>query len=190
MGDRHQLGARRKQLLEFLDEEIALLIDRRPLDHRALALAQEMPRHHVGMVLHDREHDLIAGLDAFAAEGIGDEIYGLGGVAGEDDFFLAGGVEKSAHLLARVLVRLGRGIGEVMQSAMHIGVFGGVGVRDALQHRATVAGLHIHQHVATKNHVKRTFDPPWNGSQVYCAKLHKATNGRSDAPMPGDAGLA
>src|SRR5215813_8661375 len=40
-----------------------------------------------------------------------------------------------AHFLARILVRLGRGIGEVMQAAMHIGVFGGVGVRDALQHR-------------------------------------------------------
>jgi hypothetical protein len=88
------------------------------------------------MVLHDREHDLIAGLDAFAAEGIGDEVDGFGGVAGEDDFFLAGGVEEGAHLLARILVRLGRGIGEVMQSAMHIGVFGGVGVRDAFQHRA------------------------------------------------------
>jgi hypothetical protein len=30
------------------------------LMHRALALAQEMPGHDVGMVLHDREHDLVA----------------------------------------------------------------------------------------------------------------------------------
>ena len=85
VGDRDHLGARRQQLLEFVDQEIALVVDRRPFDHRALALAQEMPRHDVGMVLHDREHDLVARLDALAPERIGDEIDRLGGVAGEDD---------------------------------------------------------------------------------------------------------
>ncbi len=90
------LGARRQQLLEFVDEEIALVVDRRPFDHRALALAQEMPRHDVGVVLHDREHDLVAGLDALAAERIGDEVDRLGGVAGEDDLFLAPGIEEAA----------------------------------------------------------------------------------------------
>ncbi len=39
VGDRDHLRARRKQLLEFLDEEAAVVGDRRPLDHRALALA-------------------------------------------------------------------------------------------------------------------------------------------------------
>ena len=58
--DRDHLGARAEQLLEFVDQEIAFVVDRRPFDHRALALAQEMPRHDVGMVLHDREHDLVA----------------------------------------------------------------------------------------------------------------------------------
>ena len=83
--DGDHLGARRQKLLELVDEEIALLVHRRPFDHRALALAQEMPRHDVGMVLHDREHDLVARLDALARERIGDEIDRLGGVAGEDD---------------------------------------------------------------------------------------------------------
>ena len=59
--------------------------DRRPLQHRALALAQEVPRHDVGVVLHDREHDLVALADLRAAEGLRDEVDGLGGVAGEDD---------------------------------------------------------------------------------------------------------
>ena len=77
------------QLLEFVDEEMALVVDRRPFDHRALALAQKMPGHDVGVVLHDRENDLVAFLDALAAERIGDEIDRLGGVAGEDDLFLA-----------------------------------------------------------------------------------------------------
>ena len=55
-----------EQLLEFVDQEIAVVIDRRPFDHGALPLAQEMPRHDVGMVLHDREHDLVALLDVLA----------------------------------------------------------------------------------------------------------------------------
>ena len=134
VGDRDHSGARGEQLLEFVDEEIALVVDRRPLDHRALALAQEMPRHDVGMVLHDREHDLVAGLDALAAERVGDQIDRLGGVSGEDDLFLALGIEKGAHLLARALVGIGRGVGEVMQAAMHVGIFGGIGVLEALEH--------------------------------------------------------
>ncbi len=134
MGDRDHPGARRKQLLEFVDEEISLVIDRSPFDHRALALAQEVPRHDVGMVLHDREHDLVAGLDALAAERVGHQVDGLGGVAGEDDLFLAGRVEEGAHLLARILVGFGRGIGEIVQPAVHVGVFGGIGVLQAIEH--------------------------------------------------------
>ena len=135
VGDRHHLGARRQKLLELVDEEIALLVHRRPLDHRAMALAQEMPRHDVGMVLHDREHDLVAGLDALAPERIGDEVDRLGGVAGEDDLLGPRRVEERPHLLARALVAFGRRIGEVMQAAMHVGVFRRIGLLDAVEHR-------------------------------------------------------
>ena len=135
MGDRDHLGARREQLLEFVDQEIALVVDRRPFEHRALALAQEVPGHDVGMVLHDREHDLVAGLDALAPERVGDQVDGLGGVAGEDDLFRARRVEEGADFLARALVGFGRGVGEVMQAAVHIGVFGGVGMLEAVEHR-------------------------------------------------------
>ena len=136
MGDGDQLGARRQQLLEFVDEEIALVVDRRPFDHRALALAQKMPRHDIGVVLHDREHDLVAGLDALAAERIGDEIDRLGGVAGEDDLFLAPGIEEGRDFLARALVGLGRLVGEIMQAAMHIGVLRRIGLVQAVEHGA------------------------------------------------------
>ena len=122
-----------EQLLEFVEQEIAVVVDRSPSDHRALALAQEMPRHDVGMVLHDREHDLVAGLDALAAEGVGDEIDGFGGIAGEDDLFLASGVEKRADLVARALIGLGRRVGEVMQAAMDVGIFGSIGVIEAVE---------------------------------------------------------
>ena len=116
-------------------QEMALVVDRRPLDHRALALAQEMPRHDVGVMLHDREHDLVARLDALAAERVGDEVDGLGGIAGEDDLFLAPGIEEGRHFLARALVSLGCLVGEIMQAAMHVGVLRGVGLLQAVEHR-------------------------------------------------------
>ena len=60
MGDGDHLGARGEQLLELVEQELAVVGDRRPFQHRALPLAQEMPGHDVGVVLHDGEHDLVA----------------------------------------------------------------------------------------------------------------------------------
>jgi hypothetical protein len=79
MRDRDQLGALGQQLLEFLDVEGAVIVHRHPDQHRALALAQEMPRHDVGMVLHDGEHDLVALPDIGHAPAIGDRVDRLGG---------------------------------------------------------------------------------------------------------------
>ena len=103
-----------------------------------MTLAQEMPGHDVGVVLHDGQHDLVARLDALAAESLGDEIDRLGRAAGEDDLFGRRGVEEGAHLFARALVALGRRIGEIMQAAMNIGVFGRIGL---LQRSSTAFGF-------------------------------------------------
>ena len=52
-----------------------------------------MPRHDVGVVLHDREHDLVALADLkCCAERVGDEVDRLGRVAREDDL-----VRAAAH---------------------------------------------------------------------------------------------
>ena len=75
------------------------------------------------------------GLDALAPERVGDQVDGLSGVAGEDDLFRARRVEEGADFLARALVGFGRGVGEVVQAAVHIGVFGGIGVLEAVEHR-------------------------------------------------------
>src|SRR6185312_12192144 len=98
MRDRDQLGARAEQLFELGKMEIAFLVDWHPFEHRALALAQKMPRNDVGMVLHDRKHDFVARLDALTAERIGNQIDRLGGVASKDDFLAPPRVEESSHL--------------------------------------------------------------------------------------------
>ena len=60
MRDGDELGARGDQLDELVEQEFAVVGDRRPFQHRAMPLAQEMPGHDIGVVLHDGEHDLVA----------------------------------------------------------------------------------------------------------------------------------
>ena len=50
--DGDELGFRRQRLFEFIERKIAFVIDIDPSQHRAFALAQEMPRHDIGMMLH------------------------------------------------------------------------------------------------------------------------------------------
>ncbi len=85
LGDGHHLGAGAEQRLEFVEGKLAGIRDRRPFQHRAVALFQKVPGHDVGVMLHDGEEDLVALADMDAAIGAGDEVDGLGGVAGEDD---------------------------------------------------------------------------------------------------------
>ena len=101
-----------QQLLEFVEQEIAVLVDRRPFQHGAAPLAVEMPGHDVGVVLEDRQHDLVALADHHAAKALGHEVDRLGGVAGEDDLLRGRRVDEPPHALARVLEGLGRGVGE------------------------------------------------------------------------------
>jgi len=68
VGQRHDLGPRRQESLELVDQEFARIRDRRPLEHGALPLAMEMPGHDVRVVLHDRKHDLVAFADLDRAE--------------------------------------------------------------------------------------------------------------------------
>ena len=159
LGDRDQLRAGREELLELLDQEIAVIVDRRPFDHGAMALLQEVPGHDVGMMLHDREHDLVALADVRLAVGGRHEVDRLGDVTGEDDLFAAAGVDELRHLGAGALIGLGRGVGEVVQAAMHIGVFGRVGLHDAVEHRSRLLRgrrvVEIDQRLAVDLHGQR-----------------------------------
>ena len=85
MGDGDHLRARRQRCLEILEAEFVFRRHRHPFQHRAVPLALEMPGHDIGMVLHDRQHDLVALADPHPAEGVRNQIDRLGGVLGEDD---------------------------------------------------------------------------------------------------------
>jgi hypothetical protein len=114
-----------RELFVVLDQEVAVVVHRRPLDDGSAPLAQKMPGHDVGVVLHDREDDLVPLPDqARPAHGGGHEVVGLGRVAGEDDLVCGGRVEELARGLARALEPFGRGVGHVVQAAMDVGVAG------------------------------------------------------------------
>ena len=126
----------REQLLESFEVEAAVVVDLEPLQHSAFALAQKMPGNDVGVVLHHRQNNLVAFADMRLAEGSRDQIHGLGRAAGENDLVRRFGVEEAAQRLARALIAFGCGIGEIMQSAMHIGVFMLVEMRQPIDHGA------------------------------------------------------
>ena len=95
LGDRDEPGARRQQRLERGEIEPAGRIDRR--DHQAEAepVAQQLPRHDVGVMLEVADHDLVAGFEKGRAPALRDEVDRLGGAAHEDDLARVGGVEKA-----------------------------------------------------------------------------------------------
>ena len=134
MGQRDHLGARAKQPLELIEQELASVRNRRPLDYRTKPLAQEVPRHDVGVVLQDRQHDLVASLDVGHAPTLRDDVDSLGRILGEDDFFPSARVEEPPRCLARILILLRRRIRQVMDAAMHVGVFEAIAVIHRLDH--------------------------------------------------------
>ena len=77
MRDGDNLGARRQRPFKLLNREISLVIHAHPFQHRALALAVEMPGHDVGMVLHDGKHNLVTRANVEPPERVGHEVDGF-----------------------------------------------------------------------------------------------------------------
>ena len=76
------------------------------------------------MMLHHRQHDLVARLDAGREKGIGDQIDRFGAALGEDDLVFVRGVDEFLHGAARGFIGVGGRAGQIMHAAMDIGVFG------------------------------------------------------------------
>ena len=70
MRDRNQPGFIGQHPFKFDKREFTLQINRRNFKNGAGLLAQKLPRHNIGMMLHARDHYLVAGLDIGSAEGL------------------------------------------------------------------------------------------------------------------------
>ena len=121
VGDRDHARPRPQQVGIGRHVQRAVVLDRRPFQHRPVPLAQEMPRHDVGVVLHLGDDDLVARLDR-QAQPMSHQIDRLGPALGPDDLFRGFRIQEPRHDLARLFESLGRLVRQGVQAAVDVGV--------------------------------------------------------------------
>src|SRR5262245_35104722 len=98
VNNRDQTRASAQQLLILVEEKFAIITNRHDAQHRSGLFAQHLPGNNVGVMLHCREDDFIAGAKVGATPALGDEVNSLGGAPDEDDFARLSSAEKTTHL--------------------------------------------------------------------------------------------
>ena len=134
LGERDDARPRIEQLLVFVEQHVAAVVDRRDAELGALLGAQHLPRHDVGVVLEMGDDHLVALLHVAPAPGLGHEVDRLGRAAHPHDGVVRRRVDESAHLLARRLEGVGRAGGQRMRGAMHVRVLVRVEMRQPVDH--------------------------------------------------------
>ena len=112
----------RQQRLERRHVELAGIGDRGDAQLDAVRVAQHLPGHDVGVVLHRRDQHRLARLQHAAAVAVGDQVDRLGAVAGEHDLAAVGAFSSRGHRVARGFVGLGGALAHPVQAAMDVGV--------------------------------------------------------------------
>ena len=120
VGDGDHPGPLGEQPGQGLEVQPPVVQHRNELQDHALALAQKVPGHDIGVVLHLSEHDLVAFVQR-GAQARGDEVDRLGPALGEDDLPFAG-VEEARDRPAGRLIGVGGLVGQGMQAAVDVGV--------------------------------------------------------------------
>ena len=93
------------------------------VDELGTGLAADLlPRNQVGVMLHDGDDDLVAGLQHRGRKALGDQVERLTGVAGEDDLVGLGGADEVGDLLADLGDGVGGLDGQRVQAAQRVGV--------------------------------------------------------------------
>ena len=134
MGDGDQPGARADGGQHLFGGQAAVRLGLDPAQHDALPLAQEMPRHDVGVMLEDREQDLVPRLQPRRGPGVADEVDRLGRARGEDHLVLVRRAEEAGNDPAHPLVILGGEVRQVVQPTVDVGVFARIGAADRVDH--------------------------------------------------------
>jgi hypothetical protein len=119
----------------LVERQPALVVDVEPVERRPGALADELPRHEVRVVLHLGDHDAVARAEVRAAPRVRDEVQRLGDVPGEDRLGDAPAGERG-DALARALEQLGRLHLERVDAAVDGRAMGLVVVVHRVDHRA------------------------------------------------------
>ncbi len=133
---RHQLRARRQAALERRQIEAAVRVNRRDDQLDADAAAQHLPRHNIRVMLHLRQHHLIAGLQKRRAPGLRHEVQPLRRAAHEYNLAGVACIEEAGDLLACTL-EAGCSAGtEAVHAAMYVCIISAVEIGEAVDDRA------------------------------------------------------
>ncbi|ENN89137.1 hypothetical protein RHSP_61761 [Rhizobium freirei PRF 81] len=169
MGDGDELGPLRQALLEILDMERALVVDGHPDELGTLPLADEVPGDDVGVMLHDRDDNLVALAKLRHAPAVGDRVDRFRRVLGKDDIVHRRSIQEAAHLFASRFIGFRGSIGQEVQAAMHIRIFAGIGMRngidDDLRLLRGCAVVEIDQRLAV-HHFRQDREIPANGFDI------------------------
>ena len=122
MGHSDEFGARAYGINHRLRVKIAVRVTVNPFQHHALTFAQQVPRNDIGVVFHDRQNDLVAGLQARGGPSVRYQIDAFGCTGGEDDLVL-GAVQKARNLAAHRFIAVGGKVGQIVQATVNIGIF-------------------------------------------------------------------
>src|SRR6266849_721525 len=88
-------GSRSQQLLEVLEQQLATVADWCNSQPSALLVAQDLPGHDVGVMLHGGDEYFVAGVNVSAAVGLRHEVDTFRGATNKDDLARIGGVEEA-----------------------------------------------------------------------------------------------
>ncbi len=88
----------------------------------AALLAQDQPRHQVGVVLDLGEHHHVAGRQVGPAPAVGHQVEGLGHVLGEHHAVGGRGADEPGHLAPGRFVAVGGFGGDAVDAPVHVGV--------------------------------------------------------------------
>ena len=132
--DRHQLGLVRDYVDHALRIQTAVIGNIDPFQHNAHTFTQEMPGHDIGMVLHYGQNDLVARAQMLHRPAIGHEVDALCGARVQNDLVWVFDIEEFGNGAAHGLILFGREVGQIVQPAVHIGVFLGVAAGHRINH--------------------------------------------------------
>ena len=111
-----------RDLVERVQLQLAVVVDRDVREGRAGLLGDELPRNEVRVMLELGDHDHVAGAEVVEPPRVGDQVDRFGRAAREDHLAIRRRVDVRAYLLARALVACGRALGERIDATVHVGV--------------------------------------------------------------------
>ena len=136
--------------LGLLEVETALIGDVEPPQGGSSALTHELPWHQVGVMLHHRDDDLVAGSETLT-QGVGTQVESLRGVRQGHHFLGTRRPEEPRDAFTPALVCLGGLQPELVHGPSNVGVVSGVvltqGVDDDLRFLGGVGRVEVRQRV-------------------------------------------